>query len=183
MSELEEVKQIPRYKYSYFLEVQMAHENGGFIHVGYMNRLFATEKDASLYYKKYNPHLRDINAHGTNVSDWHPQTRLRHRIHTYHGEKLDVKSWDEPHNGHVWLAKPYTPLGTKSKLGKPMTKGPGKPMGEFPECPGESCWCYDCAMDTTEPDNFDEEGYVEDQHVSIALKKAKELRMEFIKSQ
>ena len=111
-----------------------------------MNRLFASEQDAALFYKKYNPNLRGLNAHDTNISDWDPKTMLRYRLHTYGHEKMTLKPWDGVIENCTWLPKPYSVLGSKGRveLGKAMAKGPGEPMAEFPECASEDCWCYDC---------------------------------------
>ena len=45
-------------------------------HVGYMKAKFKSKKDACSYYDRCNPHMRSLNAHGTYISDWDPNTYL-----------------------------------------------------------------------------------------------------------
>jgi hypothetical protein len=175
--ELQELKEIPKYKHLYFFEVQFHNEKKGFTHVGYMHRLFASKKDAALYYKIYNPDL-NFNAFGT--SDWDPETKLRYKLHKYNFEELTIKPFDGIIEDRVWLYKPFSPLGKKVKLGLAMQKGPGKPKAEFPLCPSKECFCYDCAMDTVAPSNINDEDYDEDNHRLLALRKAKQLRENYL---
>ena len=69
-----------------------------------------------------------------------------------------------------WLKK------IKKKFGPIMEKGPGRSTLEYPNCPGYSCWCYDCSMDTMEQDNIDEENYNREKHERRAEKWAKEVK-------
>lgn len=61
--------------------------NGKSEHIGYMNKVFKTKKEASDYYDKFNPHMRLLNAHKTWCSDWDPNTYLmyivRERFYEY----------------------------------------------------------------------------------------------------
>ena len=54
-------------------------------HVGYMKVKFRTKKDACSYYKKCNPHMRELNAHGDYESDWDPNTKLMYIVRKYYG--------------------------------------------------------------------------------------------------
>jgi hypothetical protein len=54
-------------------------------HIGYMNVKFRTKKDACSYYKKCNPHMRPLNAHGDYQSDWDPNTKLLYIVRDYYG--------------------------------------------------------------------------------------------------
>jgi hypothetical protein len=44
--------------------------------LGFMNKYFRSLDDAADFYNKHNKDMRPLNAHGTYVSDWHPETRL-----------------------------------------------------------------------------------------------------------
>jgi len=78
---------------AWILEVQRyTNLNGiiGFEHVGYMNKIFQTRKEAIEYYDRNNTEMRSINAHDTLCSDWHPTTKLRYVVRPYHYEILTV---------------------------------------------------------------------------------------------
>jgi hypothetical protein len=75
----------------YILEVQYFNSDGHEIHpewfgkcehIGYMNKVFKTKKEASDYYDKFNPHMRSLNAHNTWRSDWDPDI-VRERFYEY----------------------------------------------------------------------------------------------------
>ena len=68
--------------------------NGRFEHVGYMQRLFGTKGKACKYYDVHNPHMRSMNAHGTNRSDWDPETKLRYVARQYSGECLTLSGFN-----------------------------------------------------------------------------------------
>ena len=54
-------------------------------HVGYMRAKFKTKKDAYSYYDRHNPHMRPLNAHGTNKSDCDPVTHLFYIVRKDYG--------------------------------------------------------------------------------------------------
>lgn len=77
----------------YILEVQQYHPDwacGRNEHVGYMNRVFKTRREACAYYDQYNPHMRSLNAHGTWRSDWDPHTYLRYVVREHYNECLTI---------------------------------------------------------------------------------------------
>lgn len=45
-------------------------------HIGYMQAIFKTKKDACSYYDRHNPHMRKLNAFNTYKSDYDPKTQL-----------------------------------------------------------------------------------------------------------
>ena len=49
--------------------------NSKLIHIGYLTELFSTRKQAAEFYKKHNPHMRDMRAETEWYSDWDPVTR------------------------------------------------------------------------------------------------------------
>ena len=62
----------------YILEVQKFNSygnkehpdwNGKSEHIGYINKLFKTQQEASNYYDKFNPHMRSLNVHTNWCSD------------------------------------------------------------------------------------------------------------------
>lgn len=61
-------------------------DNDIFKHIGYMDLVFRTKQEAFEYYDTNNPHLRKMNAHGTERSDWDPDTKLRYVVRKYDGE-------------------------------------------------------------------------------------------------
>jgi len=80
----------------YILEIQQFHPrpdsdwNGKSIHLGYMNKIFKTKKEASNYYNKFNPHMRPLNAHNNWCSDWDPHTRLMYIVRKRYYENLKI---------------------------------------------------------------------------------------------
>ena len=69
--------------------------NGKSEHVGYMNKIFKTKKEACNYYDKFNPHLRSLNAHNTWRSDWDPETKLMYIVRELYSEYLKIPSFEE----------------------------------------------------------------------------------------
>ncbi len=55
-------------------------KGGKFEHIGYMKAKFKTKNDACTYYNRCNPHMRNLNEHGTFVSDWDPNTNLMYIV-------------------------------------------------------------------------------------------------------
>ena len=83
----------------YILEVQKFYNNGHIIypeyngkfeHIGYINKLFRTKKEAGDYYDQFHPHMRRLNAHKTWRSDCAPNTNLRYVVREYSGEFLKI---------------------------------------------------------------------------------------------
>jgi len=75
-------------------------------HVGYMKVKFRTKKDACSYYKKCNPHMRELNAHGNYKSDWDPNTKLMYIVRKYYGIYMSIPpfvSEELPFNGETYL--------------------------------------------------------------------------------
>jgi hypothetical protein len=68
--------------------------NGKFEHIGYMNKIFKTKKNACEYYDKFNPHMRSLDAHNNWISDWVPKTFLRYIIRIYSGECLNIDKFE-----------------------------------------------------------------------------------------
>jgi hypothetical protein len=64
--------------------------NGGFIHIGYVNKIFETPEAAAEFYDNLNKPsgMRSLNQHGMWASDWHPQTKLRFVVRAYGHEAL-----------------------------------------------------------------------------------------------
>ena len=67
--------------------------NGGFKHVGYMDKVFKSEKRACKYYRKHNRHMRPIGVFGVMWSDWDPETKLRYVVRQYYGECLSIREF------------------------------------------------------------------------------------------
>ena len=64
--------------------------NGKKEHVGYINKIFNTKKEACDYYYIHNQHMRVINLENDWCSDWDPQTKLLYVIRKYTGEFLKI---------------------------------------------------------------------------------------------
>ena len=83
----------------YILEVQKFNINGHIDyptyngkceHIGYMNKLFKSKKEAAEYYDKYNPHMRKLNAHENWCSDWDPNSCLIYIVREHFYEYLKL---------------------------------------------------------------------------------------------
>lgn len=64
-------------------------------HIGYINKLFSTKKEAGEYYDRHNPDMRSLNAFNTWRSDWNPDTRLMYIVRKYFRETLNIPSFEE----------------------------------------------------------------------------------------
>ena len=69
--------------------------NGKCEHVGYMNKIFATKKQACDYYHAHNPHMRQLNACNTWHSDWDPTTKLMYVVRRHYFEYLKLPPFNE----------------------------------------------------------------------------------------
>jgi hypothetical protein len=49
-------------------------------HIGYMNKIFSTKRDACDYYQQHNQHMRQITKDSNWSSDWDPNTFLMYVI-------------------------------------------------------------------------------------------------------
>lgn len=63
-------------------------------HVGYMDAHFKTRNDAASYYNRHNPHMRPLNAHGTWISDWDPDTHFKYAVRKDHHVAMTVAPFD-----------------------------------------------------------------------------------------
>ena len=52
----------------------------GIKHIGYIDCIFKTKKDACEYYDKHNPHMRSLNTHDNYKSDWDPNNKLLYTV-------------------------------------------------------------------------------------------------------
>jgi hypothetical protein len=68
--------------------------NGKSEHIGYMNKIFKTKKQASDYYNKFNPHMRSLNGHNTWQSDHDPDTHLMYIVREHFYEYLKIPPFD-----------------------------------------------------------------------------------------
>jgi hypothetical protein len=84
---------------SYILEVQQYISDGHNTHpewrgkkqhIGYMNKIFTTKKEAGDYYHLHNPHMRIVTSEYGWCSDWDPDTKLVYVVRKYTGEFLHV---------------------------------------------------------------------------------------------
>lgn len=62
-------------------------------HLGYMEKVFKTKKDAIKYYDDNNPHMRSLNAHGTFKSDWDPETYILYIVREHYGISCTINSF------------------------------------------------------------------------------------------
>lgn len=80
-------------------------------HIGYMRAKFKTRKDACSYYNRHNPGMRELNAHNTYRSDWHPDTHLMYIVRKNQGivqtippfSKEDEPTDDGSSRRYKWL--------------------------------------------------------------------------------
>jgi hypothetical protein len=88
----------------YILEVQKFNINGHIDfpaytgkceHIGYMNKLFKSKKEAAEYYDKYNPHMRKLNAIENWCSDWDPSSCLMYIVREHFYEYLKLPSFQD----------------------------------------------------------------------------------------
>ena len=64
-------------------------------HIGYMNKLFKTKKEAKDYYDKFNPHMCSLNAHNNQCSVWDATTKLMYIVRERFYEYLKIPAFDE----------------------------------------------------------------------------------------
>ena len=90
----------------YVLEVQKwiqePLEEKGFIHVGYMDKVFTSKLEAIQYYDSHiekdedgKDKMRSINVFANCCSDWDPNTYLRYIVHRYFGEKKTIPPFED----------------------------------------------------------------------------------------
>ena len=86
------------YNKGYCIEVQI-HTNDRwkkdpkiqkFRHLGYMQCLFRSKRQAAAYYDFWNPNLRPMNEHGTYCSARDPETRCRYVVRKFFRETQTV---------------------------------------------------------------------------------------------
>ena len=69
--------------------------NGKSEHIGYMNKVFKTNKDASDYYDEFNPHMRKLNVLEHWCSDWDPNTCLMYIVRERFYEYLKIPPFEK----------------------------------------------------------------------------------------
>lgn len=79
----------------WILEVQSYVGSGdilerGFVHVGYIDWLFKTQKDAGEFYHSLYPDYRNINRDGNWTSDWDFTNNLRYVVRPYAHECINI---------------------------------------------------------------------------------------------
>ena len=88
----------------YILEVQEFNPEGQNVypewhgkseHIGYINKIFKTEQEASNYYDKFNPHMRPLHAHNTWCSDWDPNSYLMYIVRERFYEYLKIPPFED----------------------------------------------------------------------------------------
>lgn len=67
---------------------------GIFRHVGIMDIVFCSKEEAIQYYNIHNPHMRALNAHGGDSSDWDPETLMRYVVRKYDRETREIEPFN-----------------------------------------------------------------------------------------
>ena len=68
--------------------------NGKSQHIGYMNKVFKTKKEAANYYDTFNPHMRKLNILENWCSDWDPYTCLMYVVREHFHEYLNISPFE-----------------------------------------------------------------------------------------
>lgn len=90
------------YNRGYTLEAQIYTENKWktnpaiqkFNHLGYMQALFRSRRQACAYYDFWNPHMRPLNEHGTYCSARDPETNIRYVVRKFYRETQTIPPFD-----------------------------------------------------------------------------------------
>jgi hypothetical protein len=69
--------------------------NGMYEHVGYMDAVFKSKKEAAEYYNMYNDHMRKLDSHKTWCSDYDPNTYLLYIVREYYGQSKLIPPFNE----------------------------------------------------------------------------------------
>ena len=83
----------------YISDENWIEKGGRFQHIGYMQAIFKTKKDACSYYDRNNPHMRKLNTYNTYESDNDPKTQLFYIVRRNYGLIKTIppfKKEDEP---------------------------------------------------------------------------------------
>lgn len=67
----------------------------GFVHVGYMNKVFKSKSTACNYYNHYQGHMVAMNSKISLSSDWDTRTGLRFVVRHYTGEYLGYPAFED----------------------------------------------------------------------------------------
>jgi hypothetical protein len=116
----------------YVLEVVKFHGNGDSTHrnkypmehIGYMDAVFKTKKNASDYYAQHNPHMRAMGTFSSWKSDWDPDTLLMYIVRTNHCILPGVVPPFDPNDAPVQEREDGSGLATY----------PGLPRNQKAEC-------------------------------------------------
>jgi hypothetical protein len=67
-------------------------------HMGYMDAVFGTQKQAAEYYAMYNPHMRRLEVFGTWCSDYDPNTSLLYIVCENYGQSRMIPPFNAADN-------------------------------------------------------------------------------------
>lgn len=91
--EVVKLKEIEEGQYGTYHFNMNTHLPSKYEHIGYMKAIFRRKKDACMYYREHNPHMREILKHPIfkeYISDWDPETRLAYIIRKFCNVALTV---------------------------------------------------------------------------------------------
>jgi len=96
--------------------------NGLYEHIGYMNKIFTTKKDACAYYDKYNKHMRKLNANNTLSgmlrSDYDPESKILYVVREYGGEYLKLEPFEKLEENVVKQPENYVEIFINERIKK-----------------------------------------------------------------
>jgi triacylglycerol esterase/lipase EstA (alpha/beta hydrolase family) len=96
--------------------------NGLYEHIGYMNKIFTTKKEACAYYDKYNKNMRKLNANNTLSgmlrSDYDLETKILYVVREYGGEYLKLPPFEKLEKNVVKQPENYVVLFINERIKK-----------------------------------------------------------------
>ncbi len=99
--------------------------NGLYEHIGYINKIFTTKKEACAYYDKYNKHMRKLNANNTLSgmlrSDYDPETKILYVVREYGGEYLKLPPFEKLEKNIVKQPENYIEMFINERIKKSDT--------------------------------------------------------------
>lgn len=90
----------PQIGQMYVLEAQMTGMEG-FVHIGYMKKIFSSKRTCAEYYDEFHPHMRSLAENQTWASAL-DDSNLRYVVRRYEGEYLNL----EPFGGKRRMTLP-----------------------------------------------------------------------------